>query len=885
MALRPRINEFVFNHVGTDTNEYIEVLADPNTDLSTYRLVLIDGDANVRGNIINVQTLGTTNAQGYYVTPYLNNQLQNGTQTLLLVQGYTGGTSGDLDTNDDGILDRTPWASIVDSVAVTDGGAGDLTYAGAPVLPASGGNAVGGASRIPDGTDTDTAADFVTNDFDGAGIPGFAGTPQAGEALNTPGAANALVGGGTGGAGPTAATIRAIQGAAHVSPLAGQSVRTTGIVTAVDRTGSVGFYIQDPTPDANPATSEAVFVFTNTTTGLPAIGDAVTVTGTVTEYAAVAANLSITEINSPTVIINSSGNALPAATVIGQGGRTPPTGVIYNDAPGNLNSGIGDFDPVNEGADFFESLEGMRVTVNNAVVTQGTNGFAETWVLADLGAGSSVRTPRGGILLQQGDDNPERIQLELDPGITTGSFSAVVGDTIQSLTGVLTYDFGNYRIKLTSAPTVTPAATPQEVTSLHGDADTLSFAEWNVENLDPSDPKFDAIAQLIGTNLRTPDILALQEIQDSNGATNDGTTDSTATAAKLIAAVYARTGLVYAYADIAPADGTSGGEPGGNIRPGYLYNPDRVQLTALSSITDSNLADGNAFNASRLPLVGTFRFNGQDVTLIDIHSTSKGGSTSSYGSVQPPVNGGEANRAAQATEIRRVVDARLAIDPTAKIAVLGDANEFAWNAPQQVYTADGVLTDLDDLLPDNERYTYTFDGNSQALDHTLASGGLLDAVSGFDTVHVNSEFTDAQRVSDHDPSVTTVSLARLGTPAPAFVTNIDPAATRTFFARAGTAVTGGSAADIIIGGPGDSSVAGGAGADLFAFLNGRGGGTIVVTDFTAADHIGLYGFGATANADAYAGRSVAGGSTTLTLADNTHVVLSGFTSLNASAFV
>ena len=87
-----------------------------------------------------------------------------------------------------------PGTAVVDGVAVNDGGAGDLAYA----VPHSGRGlrrsqafAPGGASRIPDGTDTDTTADWVRNDFDLAGIPGFAGTRVvAGEALNTPGAAN-----------------------------------------------------------------------------------------------------------------------------------------------------------------------------------------------------------------------------------------------------------------------------------------------------------------------------------------------------------------------------------------------------------------------------------------------------------------------------------------------------------------------------------------------------------------------------------------------------------------------------------------------------------------------------------------------------------------------
>ena len=87
------------------------------------------------------------------------------------------------------------------------------------------------------------------------------------------------------------------------------------------------------------------------------------------------------------------------------------------------------------------------------------------------------------------------------------------------------------------------------------------------------------------------------------------------------------------------------------------------------------------------------------------------------------------------------------------------------------------------------------------------------------------------------------------------------------------------------GSTGNATVAGGAGADLFGFFSGSGGGTITVTDFSAADRIGLYGFAAGAQAAALAGATVAAGSTTVTLADSTRVVLTGYTSLTASQFV
>ncbi len=54
-------------------------------------------------------------------------------------------------------------------------------------------------------------------------------------------------------------------------------------------------------------------------------------------------------------------------------------------------------------------------------------------------------------------------------------------------------------------------------------------------------------------------------------------------------------------------------------------------------------------------------------------------------------------------------------------------------------------------LPVEERYSYVFEGNSQALDHMLLSPALMQAaVPGtFDIVHVNAEYAD--QVTDHDP--------------------------------------------------------------------------------------------------------------------------------------
>jgi hypothetical protein len=189
----PVINEFVANHVGTDTNEYIEVFGDPGADYSAFTLLQIEGDGTGAGVVDMVILLGATDAGGFFWTGYLNNALENGTLTLLLAEGFTGAQGADLDTDNDGILDSAPWTAIVDSVAVNDGGVGDQVYSSVVLGVAYDGFAFvpGGASRIPDGVDTDATADWMRNDFDGAGIAALGlGTPVLGEAINTPGAGN-----------------------------------------------------------------------------------------------------------------------------------------------------------------------------------------------------------------------------------------------------------------------------------------------------------------------------------------------------------------------------------------------------------------------------------------------------------------------------------------------------------------------------------------------------------------------------------------------------------------------------------------------------------------------------------------------------------------------
>ncbi len=588
---------------------------------------------------------------------------------------------------------------------------------------------------------------------------------------------------------PPSAYIHDIQGAAHRSPLESQTVTNVpGIVTAV---ASNGFYLQDPNPDNDDRTSEGIFVFTSSAPTV-AIGDSVQVSGKVSEFRPGnnANNLTTTEIISPTINKISSGNALPAAIVLGNGGRTIPNTVIENDATNVESNGL--FDPAQDGIDFYESLEGMLVQINNPVATSRTNDFGEVWVLADNGANATSRTARGGSLINATDFNPERIQID-DSLVSGGTPKVSVGAQLGTIVGVVDYNFNSYEVLPTTAPTViTPSALTREVTNLAATTNQLTVATFNVQNLDIGDgaTKFSNLADRIVNNLKSPDIIVVEEMQDNNGPTNNGVVDASTTYQTLINAIAAAGGPTYQYRQIDPVNNQDGGEPGGNIRQGFLFNPNRTQFvdrpgggsttnttvtnvngvptlsTSPGRVVDTNPGEadtfpGDDFASSRKPLVGEFTFNGQTVFVVGNHFNSKGGDQPLYGPNQPPTLSSANQRIQQATQVKNFVQSILAIDPNANVVVAGDLNDFEFSNPLNILKSGG-LSALIETLPANERYTYNFEGNAQTLDHILASNSLLGKLDGFDVVHINSEFSD--QVSDHDPSVARFNLAPLNIP-------------------------------------------------------------------------------------------------------------------------
>ncbi|WP_375444613.1 cellulose binding domain-containing protein [uncultured Fibrella sp.] len=608
--------------------------------------------------------------------------------------------------------------------------------------------------------------------------------------------------------------IHDIQGAAHISPLVGQTVNNVpGIVTGL-RTN--GFYMQDPNPDVDDRTSEGIFVFTSTAPAV-AVGTSVLVSGTIAEFrsggSAGTNNLTVTQIQTPTVFSVSTGNPLPAATVLGNGGRAIPNTII-EDQTGNVETGGLAFDPATDGIDFYESLEAMLVQINNPLAVSPTaqSGAAagELWVVADNGANATIKSSRGGVIVSANDFNPERIQLDdtvLNPpsnGFLTPSVN--VGAQLGTATGIVNWVADNFEVLLTSIPTVVSNSLTKEVTSLGATASQLTVSTFNVENLAPSDPgsKFSNLASRITVNLKSPDILLLEEIQDNNGATNDAVVDASTTFTLLINAITSAGGPTYQYRQINPVDDQDGGQAGGNIRVGFLFNPARVTFvdrpggtsTAATTVNNvngvpqlsfspgrvdptnpafaNNDGSGPASN-SRKPLAGEFMFNGQKVFIIGNHFSSKIPDDILYGVNQPATLFSEPQRRDQATVVRNFIQSILAIDPNANVITLGDLNDFEFSAPVNILKG-APLNALIETLPANERYTYNFEGNSQTIDHILVSNNLLSKLDQYDVVHINAEFTNPD--SDHDPSVarftlaTSLSITAYATPSQLLATGI-----------------------------------------------------------------------------------------------------------------
>jgi uncharacterized protein len=437
--------------------------------------------------------------------------------------------------------------------------------------------------------------------------------------------------------------------------------------------------------------------------------------------------------------------------------------------------------PARSALDFYESLEGMRVQVNNARVVGPSNSFGEQFITTKP---NQAKTYRNGTELLAENATPSG-RLEVIP--TDGSNPHVnVDDVFDGATiGPIDYsNFGGYVLAATTlgavdrgnlAPVVATAPTKKQ----------LSVATYNVENLAPGDAqsKYDRLAQGVVGNLAKPDIVALEEVQDNTGATDNGVVAADQTLTKLTSAISAAGGPSYSWREIDPVNDQDGGQPGGNIRVAFLFNPARVSFvdsgaasvnrsTTGTAVVKSNgkaaltLSPGRidptnpVWSSSRKPLVGEFSFGGKHVFVVANHFNSKLGDQSADGRFQYPNQSSTVQRAGQAQVVHQFVGSLLAAEKKADVVVVGDLNDYQFSPTLSLLrtgTADGsgpsTLTDLITTLPVNQQYTYVFNGVSQVLDHILVSNAVKGVT--YQVVHVNAEYAD--QVSDHDPQVVDIT--------------------------------------------------------------------------------------------------------------------------------
>ena len=601
--------------------------------------------------------------------------------------------------------------------------------------------------------------------------------------------------------------IHDIQGNGATSPYANQFVYTTGIVTGRKNNG---FFLQsnDAEADIDPATSEGVFVFTSIAPpAAAAVGNQVRVGGTAVEYVPSADpnQLPLTEINSASVALLSTGNPLPAPVALT---------TTFPDPNGPL--------------DQLERLEGMRVTVAsltvaaptqgntsepnatgtsngilNAVVTGVARPFREPGIQAPdpAPAGSSIPP------IPRWDFNPELLTIDSD---TLGGAAFVLdlsaGSVIEGLTGPLDYGFRRYTILRDPAVAIATTPGPAPRAARAANADEFTIAGYNLERFfdttnDPSigEPVLtaSAFANRLGKAslavrdyLNAPDILATVEVENlSTLQTLASKINGDAVAAGQPDPQYV------AYLE-------EGNDVGG-IDVGFLVKTAevgtgiaRVQVIGVTQqgkdVTWTEPSGTVSLLNDRPPLVLEAVVHYADgrtpypITVIAVHQRS----LNDVDSIEPsgPTTLGERvrlKRLHQAEYLATLIQQMQVADPTRRIVSLGDFNAFAFNDgladtmnvvtgtptpdEQTAVAGDGIdlvdpdLVNLGVLEPAEERYSFVFGGNAQTLDHVLANEEtiLASTAFGLDHARINADFpeiarndiTSPSRLSDHDPVV------------------------------------------------------------------------------------------------------------------------------------
>lgn len=576
--------------------------------------------------------------------------------------------------------------------------------------------------------------------------------------------------------------IHDIQGDKHRSPYDGKKVSDVeGIVTyKYELNGGKYLHIEtsDDKKDNNPNTSEGLIIYTGNNDYDVEKGDLVHVTGTVDEYYIDGygdkqeTDLPVTQINARDdkggkVSIEDSNQKLPDPYVIDK----VPSKISANDQ-------FQTFDRDQYAIDFWESLEGMRVEVGD-VRSVGPQEHGDLFTVLD---DQPSETENGGVLLKEDEQNGERIPFKMYDNNKARDFDVATGDKFKGpIIGHVNYGYQNYKLNVdleVMKQAHSDGGAEPKPTSLEPNKQKLSVASYNLENFSnntssTTEDKADKIANGITEHMKNPDIIGVTEVQDNDGP-KEGGPEANKSYERLIKDIEEAGGPKYKYLNIDPSMNEDGGQPDANIRVGFLYNPKRVQFdhsiesgdadTAVSyengdlTLNPGRIDPNNpAFDDSRKPLAAQFKFNGEQVIVLANHWNSKNGDTPLFGSQQPPKLESENQRVEIAKSVGRFVEQVQNDNPNANIVSVGDYNDFQWSKPLKTFESFNMSNMIDDL-PESERYSYNYHGNSQALDHIFVSDNLKDHTE-MDPIHVNSDFTDMSgRASDHDPLLAQIDL-------------------------------------------------------------------------------------------------------------------------------
>lgn len=521
--------------------------------------------------------------------------------------------------------------------------------------------------------------------------------------------------------------IHKIQGPGLFSPLAGTDVTLRGVVTGRTRKG---FFVQDPMGDVHEAVSHGLFIFKRGE--CPPLGSIVDVSGFVVDYLPTDDARPTTQLKErSTRVLSDSGPTIEPVWLTAE-----RVLVAHRELSAFLNN-----------------LEGMLVGVPaGATFVAPSNPFGD-YVLVPPES-DVKRTTAGGVLIDPHE--PGRwlpsfriLDYEEAPRVDVGA------ELMEEVVGPLNFRVASYQFVVTGPLRVNAVSREAQTTSLRAKGSSVTVLTLNGFNLDAAiedparvnDPdrdvdddvgqgRFRGLARAIVENAACPDIVALQEIQDDDGAEISDVVSAERTLEQLITAVQRAGGPTYTWADLPPEAGADGGQPGGNIRNAFLYDPERMQLVPGSLRRLGR--EHAAFVDSRKPLAARFRLaqGSGELEIINVHLASKRNQNGLFAPNQPGFDPRLAIRVEQVQLIGEHLDTLRAEE--IDYYVTGDFNDFEFSQTLHNLTGDHSIN-LVDRIPEDQRYDYNHRGLSQALMHgVIAKRQLEGRLAEYEILHGNA---------------------------------------------------------------------------------------------------------------------------------------------------